>query len=419
MKDITAVLVHYDDQASLYKALTSLKSISHRIASTIVLQDQKTLFKKDHSAEQIQFTTVTGDIGKTLNATIKKITSPYLLILQNADYLSSKVHTETLQLSEGQTVLGTYDYHRHIVVPRPLLIRTPFVKKQAFLPAAEIPFKEAILPSWLASVANPRILFKNNLIKQAKKSHATMEKQKFMEKYQLEKGKTNSPSISVMISNFNMEKYVGIAVRSCLLQSEQPNQVIIMDDGSSDNSDKQLERFHNQERVKVYKKKNEGKAKALNDLLPYVTSDFVLELDADDWLDPDAIATIKEQLADLPEDVSVVYGNLRRWKQLDNDILFKGVKKGRDIDNREELLSYHFPLGPRIYRTSSLKKEGGFPIITFQDGRLYEDVSVLNRLIKKYRFKYGDFTVYNVREHKESITKTNDVDWKAFLNSLE
>lgn len=58
-------------------------------------------------------------------------------------------------------------------------------------------------------------------------------------------------------------------------------------------------------------------------------------------------------------------------------------------------------------------------MIAFKDGRLYEDVSVLNQLIKYGRFQYHDFTVYNVREHKESITKTNRPEWNEFLKSIK
>lgn len=103
---------------------------------------------------------------------------------------------------------------------------------------------------------------------------------------------------------------------------------------------------------------------------------------------------------------------------MEGDVLFKGVSKGVGINNRADLLSYRFPLGPRIYRTFLLKEAGGFPVVAFENGRLYEDVSVLNRLIKNSRFCYRDFTVYNVREHKESITKNNDSKWNDFLKTL-
>ena len=82
------------------------------------------------------------------------------------------------------------------------------------------------------------------------------------------------------------------------------------------------------------------------------------------------------------------------------------------------MLSYIFPLGPRIYRTFSLKENKGFPIIDFEDGRMYEDVSILNDLLRKNRLLYKDFTIYNVREHELSITKKNPSTWSDFLKLL-
>src|SRR5699024_8743569 len=127
---------------------------------------------------------------------------------------------------------------------------------------------------------------------------------------------------------------------------------------------------------------------------------------------------IKSHLANLSEDIAVLYGNLRKWKQQTNDILYKNKAMGRMVRSRKDLLSYHFPLGPRIYRMSALKAIGGFPVIDFKNGRLFEDISVLNRLIINHPFQYENFTVYNVREHKESITSQNTGLWNTFLKTL-
>ncbi|MDY0393277.1 hypothetical protein RWE15_01080 [Virgibacillus halophilus] len=116
----------------------------------------------------------------------------------------------------------------------------------------------------------------------------------------------------------------------------------------------------------------------------------------------------------------MLFGNLRRWKQLgEGDVLFKGISQGNSVTNLKQLRAYHFPLGPRIYRTSLLKKYGGFPVVAYEDGRMYEDVSLLNRLIQKSRFCFRDFTVYNVREHAASITRQNQTKWNAFIHSLD
>lgn len=427
MKDITAILADYSDSASLYKALVSLEKINSRLHSVIILHKQEMLLNA--LLDNIRFkhvqpvTLKENDLGKTLNALIPAINSSYVLFLQDADYLSPAIQPESLYLLQTESVIKTSYRNRNITVDRPLLVSAPFLKKHRFLSNFQLPFKEALFPAWLTDKPDSKKVFcRGEIVVQSRRNSSAnmLEKHKFMQKYQLNTTQTISPSLSVFISNYNMEMYVETAVASCLLQNEKPEQIFIMDDGSTDNSYRQLKQWNDGKLVRLFSKKNEGKAIALNHLLPYITSDFILELDADDWLDPDAISVIKKYLAELPSDVSVLYGNLRKWKQIENDVVFKGVTKGNSINGRAGLLSYRFPLGPRIYRTLALKKIGGFPVIALNDGRLFEDVSVLDQLIQtNNRFQYHDFTVYNVREHKESITKTNRTDWDEFLKSLK
>src|SRR5690625_184225 len=420
LQDTTAILFDYYDSANIYKALDSLRIIDSRLKSIIVLQEQKIL--PIVWSNKIEFVhSNSNDYGKLLNDIISNLATSYVLFLHDTDYLSPTVDPESLDMSDSKTVLGTYHNHSNIVVHRPFLVPTSLLKKEKLPLLHDLPFKEALLPVWLTKTKSAQQLTKRDLVRKSRinRSATAVQKEKMTQKYQLKNTLMKNITISVLISTYNMDQYLGTAVYSCLLQNETFDQILIMDDGSTDNSHQQLKRLNDKKQVKIFYKKNEGKAKALNELLSHVTSDFILELDADDWLDPDACSVIKRHLADIPEEVSVLYGNLRKWKQVAGDVLFKTIAKGISIRETAELLSYRFPLGPRIYRTSMLKKEGGFPVIAFEDGRLYEDVSVLNRLLNKHPFHYKDFTVYNVREHNASITKNNHAKWHDFLKILK
>jgi hypothetical protein len=419
---MTAVLIHYTRQGDLHKALTSLKVLKTCLSSIFIFNETKigSALSGDY-IKQVRFLSSEGDLGQALNRLIKNLSSSYVLFLKHTDYLSPQIQPQTIYLPSHKTVLGTYECYQDHIISQPFIVRADYLKQHSFLSSKELPFKEALLPVWMAQTDSESKLLKPNLIKQVRQNHQKniMEKQKFIQKYQMPKTQTRAPTLSIIISNYNMEKYVATAIRSCLFQTEQANQLLMMDDGSTDQSAAFMKQFHDGSRIFFYSKSNRGKARALNDLLRYVTSDYVLELDADDFLDPNAVAVIKEQLATLTQETAVLYGNMRRWKQIEDDLLIKGIDKGRQVRDKIDFKSYRFPLGPRIYRTSYLRKEGGFPVISLKDGRLYEDISVLNQLIRKYRFKYSDFTVYNVREHKESITKTSNVNWNEFLKFLD
>jgi cellulose synthase/poly-beta-1,6-N-acetylglucosamine synthase-like glycosyltransferase len=352
------------------------------------------------------------------------LSGEYVLVLYDNDFINSNIEDTRLQLQDTQHVM-VYPYQvKDKVIQRPFLIKVPFLKQNNSFLKYPAPFKEAILLLWLSKLHKSYILnTSGNFISQINKNVSATLYQKIAlaEKYQMNATPyLNKPSISVILANYNMSNYVEMALSSCFSQVHLPNQVLVIDDGSTDGSYEQLEAWRHFPEFQLFKQKNLGKAKALNSLLSYVETEFVLELDADDWLDPDAFLVIASQLQSISDDTAVLYGNLRKWKQTKSgDIKYKGTTKGKPVYTKEQLLSYLLPLGPRIYRTSSLKRNNGFPIIEFMEGRMYEDVVMLNKLLKNERLLYRDFTVYNVREHNLSITKKSRPKWSDFIKYLD
>gem|GEM_PF-1377544 len=225
-------------------------------------------------------------------------------------------------------------------------------------------------------------------------------------------------TLSVVLANYNMGNFIDKALASFAAQYVPAHQVLVIDDGSTDNSARRVKTWLPQVpdmelHVAVA---NRGKAAALNAILPFLTSDFTLEVDADDWLDPGAIQQIRHQLSELPDKANLLYGNLRTWTLLRNGTYrCIGTHAGRVLTNLRELLRYPFPLGPRIYRTEVLRELGGFPVSPYQNGKLYEDVLVLKRLMEAGEIKYANFTVYNNLRHADSITQRNHAHWKPFV----
>ncbi|GAB1810613.1 glycosyltransferase family 2 protein [Priestia megaterium] len=427
MKDIHVLLLSYSSSNSLKQALTSLNFIRDRIKHVTVVEEYNVSLRPSLPSinQEIKYMKlIDEDLGVSLNEYFHNIPCEYVLFLYDQDYFNSNIKDTRLEL-HGNHYVMTYPYKiKGLVIQRPLLVKTSFLKQINFFSKYQVPFKEAVLPSWLFRINNSNIIeVRDDLVNQTVKntSKHIIQKLNFIGKYQYElESDGNLPSISVLLANYNMADYVGIAINSCLLQSSLPEKILIIDDGSTDNSYKELEKWKQLSIVKLFKQDNKGKAKALNNLIPYIETEFVVELDADDWFDPDAFLTIKKHLKNLPDDVGVLYGNLRNWVQINIDnVKYRGIKKGKTIRNKSELLSYLLPVGPRIYRTSALKQNNGFPIIKYEDGRMYEDVSILNDLLKKTRLLYRDFTVYNVRVHELSITKKNHSNWSDFIKYLD
>ncbi|QDI92867.1 glycosyltransferase family 2 protein [Salicibibacter halophilus] len=425
MRNITVLLLDYPDNQTLQAALHSLKNIRHRVKSVGIVHRPNVNVPPLKGFEKRIWTTVIPghDSGMALNEVLKEIQSTYVLFLKDREYLAPSLDPSTLFLTHEQSVLTHVQSVRNIQFREPFLVKTETLKKNLFYTSAQLPFKEALLPYWLYAIDEKHVVPNDATFVQTLRtsnSKDQLEKGLFLQKLDNHVPVQQSPSLSVLISCFNMDAYVGKAIASCFFQHTQPDQLLIIDDGSEDQSLAEIEKWRGISRVEIICKKNEGKAKALNDALPHVKTDFVVELDADDWLDPDALSTIKQKLQPLPKNISLLYGNFRKWKQRNRgDILFKSIAKGRPVRTRQQLLAYHFPLGPRIYRTEDLKAAGGFPVVSFAEGRLYEDVSVLLQLIKHKRFFYQDFTVYNMREHEKSITKQHQQKWHTFKEKLK
>ncbi len=94
-------------------------------------------------------------------------------------------------------------------------------------------------------------------------------------------------SASIIIDNYNYADFVGEAIESALAQTH-PAQVVVVDDGSTDESRDVIQSFG--ERVETVFKSNGGQASALNAGFAKSTGDIIFFLDADDMLEPYAVA---------------------------------------------------------------------------------------------------------------------------------
>jgi len=141
----------------------------------------------------------------------------------------------------------------------------------------------------------------------------------------------SKPLATVVIVNYNYDKYVAAAITSALEQTYQPLEVVVVDDGSTDDSRQVIASFG--DRVRTVFQKNAGHGAAYNAGWRVAHGEFVLFLDSDDVLTKDAIENIAAAFAQ--SDAVKVQFYLR---QVDRDLKPLGYL----------LPSYRFsPLRPR------------------------------------------------------------------------
>jgi len=135
-----------------------------------------------------------------------------------------------------------------------------------------------------------------------------------------------SPLVSIIITTYNHANYLSKAIQSALNQTYQSCEVIVIDDGSTDNTKEVIENFPD---VVYFYQSNKGLAIARNTGLNLSKGKFILFLDADDWLYPRAIEINLKYL--LKNDkLAFVSGNHFKVFINDNSILSYNVQVKED-----------------------------------------------------------------------------------------
>ena len=109
---------------------------------------------------------------------------------------------------------------------------------------------------------------------------------------------------SVVVPVYNVEEYIEKCLSSILNQTYSNFEVIIVDDGSTDGSFKIIDKFVNKDkRFMVFKKQNGGLSDARNYGIKYVTGDYLLFVDSDDYIGEDLLLKLNNVLSKAQTDL--------------------------------------------------------------------------------------------------------------------
>jgi glycosyltransferase involved in cell wall biosynthesis len=109
-----------------------------------------------------------------------------------------------------------------------------------------------------------------------------------------------TPKISVVISLYNKQPYVERAIASVLQSGYPVHEVIVVDDGSTDDGPQRVSAMGDP-RVRVIKQPNAGVSAARNRGISEATGDYVAFLDADDYWTPEYLPAIADLIARFPQ----------------------------------------------------------------------------------------------------------------------
>ena len=106
--------------------------------------------------------------------------------------------------------------------------------------------------------------------------------------------------ISVIVAVYNTEKYVEKCLNALLNQTYQNLEIIVVEDGSTDNSKEVLKKYADNKKIKIiYNKKNSGLSYSRNVGLENATGDYIGYIDSDDYVYLDYYEKLKIKEQDL------------------------------------------------------------------------------------------------------------------------
>lgn len=216
------------------------------------------------------------------------------------------------------------------------------------------------------------------------------------------------PLVSVVIPVYNCAEFLHECLDSILNQSLKDIEVFCVDDGSTDMSVDILSEYQQaDERVRLLYQKNSGQGVARNNALQHVTGKYVIFVDADDWLEPEALELLYNKIEQ--DNSEIVFFNVYETGSDNQKHIFKpaqtyyekfGEKVFSPVDAKD-IIYNTTPRPFRIYRLDSMKKYG----YKYASHKHLEDhspffcflanvdrVSVLNKCVYNYRLRDNSST---------------------------
>ncbi len=229
----------------------------------------------------------------------------------------------------------------------------------------------------------------------------------------------SNDKVTIVIPVYNSEKFLIPTIESALNQSYQNLEIIVVDDGSVDNSLQILQKY--KEKIKVLRQENQGIASAVISAIKNMNGRWLKWLSPDDILIHNAIEILVNEAKQLPEN-TILYSN---WEKIDAN-----NKKIRNFSesnfNALEIFDFNVRLldGQQINVNTTL-----IPSSLFAQGCMLEQLSnpvlidyhffLKAGIIHKIRFYLIEKSLLQYRIHSEQLSHKNISNTLSFLSEVQ
>lgn len=213
--------------------------------------------------------------------------------------------------------------------------------------------------------------------------------------------------ISVIIPVYNAEKYLPGCIGSVLSQNDVASEIILIDDGSTDNSSAICDSYAaKHETIRVFHTKNHGVSHARNIGLDNASGDYITFLDADDALTPDALKTLLRYLREVNADIAV---GKKRIIERSGNLLEPSFPAPTECWQGSEGLEQSLKDHPATYSVwGKLYRSGLLEDIRFEEGRAIHEDSffVFLCMLKEPKIIVKDIAVIDYHVSKNSASRS-------------
>ncbi|MBR5637501.1 MAG: glycosyltransferase [Pseudobutyrivibrio sp.] len=219
--------------------------------------------------------------------------------------------------------------------------------------------------------------------------------------------------ISIIVPVYNVAAYLGECLESILTQTYSFFEVILIDDGSTDGSEKMCDAFAEKDtRIKVIHKANGGLSSARNSGLEIANGEYICFVDSDDSIEPLYLAKLCEAIENGKADIA--FCDIDSPKLCQSEYSFESYKKISYKDSLEWLTNHNSrEYVQMVVAWNKLYKKSVIQNLRYPVGKFHEDEFMINEIIKqKCNMVYIPEKLYKYRENAQGITgidKAKDV----------
>lgn len=208
----------------------------------------------------------------------------------------------------------------------------------------------------------------------------------------------NINNITILMTTYNCAEYIGMAIYSILNQTFPNYELLIIDDGSLDNTERIIQNIYDK-RIRYIKQKHYGRSKALNYGLREAKYDWVALMDADDLWDQNKIF---EQIKLISTDKDLIFSNSIYFKK--NKLLYMITNPKTKEEVIEKLaLHGHFSGSNVLYNKNRIIEVGGYS----EEIDNCEDYELWLRIMNDFNYKFINKGFVFNRIRINSLSRTN------------